>query len=399
MTTDLELDRVLAAWLADGAERAPDDDVATALRQVGRTRQRRGVRAGRRPLSWVAEERWWAAAAIVLVAVVATSTLVGSGSAVPAARSIDPSRFAAWITDPAAGEVAFLAQLPADAPETLRWRAATFDSVGLVGWEQSEIATVQVPSGEPLQAAGDEAPSTDLTSPLTVTIETTGTLGNTLLSPGVPVAVDSDATVRLIGDHGWFAGADLRPGTTRYTVSARVLRLDDEARTSADQLRAVGQDYPSSVIDRYTAVPPAALGPAANQLLRAILATTPERDPYDIATAVESYLNDANRFTYDTDIRDLPCDGLSVVECFARTRTGYCLQYATTMAVLLRAAIPEHPIPTRLVEGYLPGVRTDGVETITNRQAYAWVEVYFPGVGWVPFDPTVQARPVVVTAP
>ena len=300
MTTDLELDSVLAAWLADGAERAPDDDVAAALRQVGRTRQRRGVRVGRRPLSWLAEERWWAAAAVVLVAVVATSTLVGSGSVLPAARSIDVSRFAAAITDPAADEVAFLAQLPADAPETLRWRAATFDSVGLDGWEQSDIATVQVPSGEPLQAAGEEAPPTDLTSPLTVTIETPGTPGNLLLSPGVPVAVDADATVRLIGDHGWFAGADLPSGTTTYTVSARVLRLDDEARMSANQLRAVGQDYPSSVIDRYTAVPPGTLGPDANRLLRAILATTPERDPYDLATAVEAYLK-SDRFTYNTD--------------------------------------------------------------------------------------------------
>ena len=43
----------------------------------------------------------------------------------------------------------------------------------------------------------------------------------------MPVAVDADATVRLIGDHGWFAGADLPSGTTTYTVHARVLRLDD----------------------------------------------------------------------------------------------------------------------------------------------------------------------------
>ncbi len=399
MTTDLELDSVLAAWLADGAERAPDDDVAAALRQVGRTRQRRGVRVGRRPLSWLVEERWWAAATLVLVAVIATSTLVGSGSVLPAARSIDVSRFAAAITDPAADQVAFLAHLPADAPRSLWWRAATFDSVGLGSWEQSDIATVQVPSGEPLQAAGEEAPSIDLTSPLTVTIETPGTPGNLLLSPGVPVAVDVDATVRLIGDHGWFAGADLPSETTTYTVSARVLRLVDEGRPSANQLRAVGQDYPRSVIDRYTAVPLGTLGPDANRLLRAILATTPERDPYDLATAVETYLK-SDRFTYSVDPAAVSCSSPSIVECFARSRTGYCLHYATTMAVLLRAALPGDPIPTRLVEGYLPGDRVGSVETVRNGSAHAWVEVYFPGYGWVPFDPTGPGLPRrTVTAP
>ena len=398
MTTDLELDRVLAAWLADGAERASDDDVATALRQVARIRQRRRVPTLGRPLSWLADERSWAAVAIVLVAVVAMSSVVGSGSVLPARRSIDPSLFAAAITDPAADQVAFVAHLPADAPETLRWRAATFDSLGPGGGMQSDIATVKVPSGEPLLAAGEETPATDVTSPLTVTIQTSGTSGSVLLSPGVPLAVDADATVRLIGDHGWFAGADLPSGTTTYTVHARVLPLDGEAGTSANQLRGAGQDYPSSVIDRYTAVPAGVMGPSSQQLLRAILATTPERDPYDLATAIEAYLR-SDKFTYSVDPPAATCSSSSIVECFARSRTGYCLHYATTMAVLLRAALPDDPIPTRLVEGFLPGDRVGTVETVRNRSAHAWLEVYFPGYGWVPFDPTPPGSIRSVTAP
>ena len=58
------------------------------------------------------------------------------------------------------------------------------------------------------------------------------------------------------------------------------------------------------------------------------------------------------------------------------------------MAVLLRAANPDNPIPTRLVQGFLPGERLGNVETVRNRAAHAWVEVYFPGYGWVLFDPT-----------
>jgi hypothetical protein len=58
------------------------------------------------------------------------------------------------------------------------------------------------------------------------------------------------------------------------------------------------------------------------------------------------------------------------------------------MAILLRAVNPANPIPTRLVQGFLPGERVAGRETVRNAKAHAWVEVYFPGYGWIPFDPT-----------
>ena len=55
------------------------------------------------------------------------------------------------------------------------------------------------------------------------------------------------------------------------------------------------------------------------------------------------------------------------------------------MAVLLR----DMGVPTRMVEGFLPGTRdASGAERILNSNAHAWVEVYFPGYGWVTFDPT-----------
>jgi transglutaminase-like putative cysteine protease len=93
----------------------------------------------------------------------------------------------------------------------------------------------------------------------------------------------------------------------------------------------------------------------------------------------------SDQFDYDTDVRGL-CDGISAVECFASFRRGYCLHYASTMAVLLREA----KIPARLVEGYLRGERdpVTGVESIKSSAAHAWVEVYFPTFGWYPFDPT-----------
>jgi hypothetical protein len=82
------------------------------------------------------------------------------------------------------------------------------------------------------------------------------------------------------------------------------------------------------------------------------------------------------------------CGGnVSSVECFALMRAGYCEYYASTMTVLLRAS----GIPARVAYGFLPGTRDDSnVETITAAGAHWWVEVYFPGTGWVEFDPTGQ---------
>src|SRR5207344_892417 len=93
-------------------------------------------------------------------------------------------------------------------------------------------------------------------------------------------------------------------------------------------------------------------------------------------------------FEYKTNVTDLPCaeQNLSAVECFATYKRGYCQYYATTMAIFLRAL----HIPSRLAEGFLPGTRdkATGVETLIGRNRHQWVEVYFPGYGWVPFDPT-----------
>ena len=63
------------------------------------------------------------------------------------------------------------------------------------------------------------------------------------------------------------------------------------------------------------------------------------------------------------------------MECFATYREGYCLHFATTMAAILR----DLGVPTRLVQGYLPGTVTGDVAVIRDRDAHAWVEVYFPG--------------------
>jgi hypothetical protein len=103
---------------------------------------------------------------------------------------------------------------------------------------------------------------------------------------------------------------------------------------------------------------------------------------------MQAYFRDERNFKYQADVqaeRNAECDRISTVECFARIRVGYCDYYASTMTVLLREA----GVPARVAYGFLPGERgPDGLEVVGAGTAHYWVEVYFPGVGWIEFDPT-----------
>ncbi|WP_035187265.1 transglutaminase TgpA family protein [Alteribacter aurantiacus] len=111
---------------------------------------------------------------------------------------------------------------------------------------------------------------------------------------------------------------------------------------------------------------------------------------YDKALAIEQYFG-SNDFVYDTDDIPVPDEGQDYVDQFLfDTQRGYCDNFSTSMVVLLRSV----DIPARWVKGFTEG---ESVETldggseryeVTNGNAHSWVEVYFPEVGWVPFEPT-----------
>jgi len=292
-----------------------------------------------------------------------------------------------WHTDQG---VAFQATVPADMG-LVRWRAATYDTFALMAWMQTEVTSYPVTGGDPLLAGTPEEPAAEFTTEDQVTVRPDGYHDTLLLAPGAPVSVDRAANVLLNGEGGWFSGVDLPGGQDPYTATAAVLRLDDEQGITGNRLIAAPEEYPEEISAAYTDVPKGALGPDATELLQTVLAMAPGRDPYVLAKTIEDYLR-SDAFTYETNLVGVACDDGSAVECFARTTKGYCLHYASTMAMLLRAANPANPIPTRLVQGFLPGERHGETEIVRNSAAHAWVEVYFPGYGWIPFDPTGGGR-------
>lgn len=105
---------------------------------------------------------------------------------------------------------------------------------------------------------------------------------------------------------------------------------------------------------------------------------------YDKVKAIEKYLNDNYRYTLEPP--DTPKNRDFVDYFLFDSKKGYCTYFASSMSILTRCL----GIPSRYVEGYMmPSKKnSQGNYTVTNEQAHAWVEVYFEGFGWVPFEAT-----------
>ncbi len=105
--------------------------------------------------------------------------------------------------------------------------------------------------------------------------------------------------------------------------------------------------------------------------------------PYEKAAALEAYLRDS--FTYNLQ-PSVPPQDEDFVAYMLKTGEGYCTYFATAMAVMARCAA----LPSRYVEGYMPGGTRNaaGGVLVTDANAHAWVEIYLGGIGWVAFDPT-----------
>jgi hypothetical protein len=114
-----------------------------------------------------------------------------------------------------------------------------------------------------------------------------------------------------------------------------------------------------------------------------------ETTVYDQVRAVQGWLQANTR--YDLDIPEDPPGADPVDHFLFERRRGFCEHIASAMAVLLRA----RGIPTRIVTGFGPGERNpfSGHYDVRDSDAHAWVEVLYPGVGWVPYDPTFGVPP------
>jgi transglutaminase-like putative cysteine protease len=124
---------------------------------------------------------------------------------------------------------------------------------------------------------------------------------------------------------------------------------------------------------------------------------------YDKAIAIQDYLRATGGFTYSLTLAPPVKDpsgrdaGFDPLTNFLVTKQGYCVQFATAMVMMSRAA----GIPARIAIGFLPGTADKDVWTITASDAHAWPELYLDGMGWTRFEPTPSraSLPVYAVAP
>jgi transglutaminase-like putative cysteine protease len=158
-----------------------------------------------------------------------------------------------------------------------------------------------------------------------------------------------------------------------YTVTSYLVR------PTPAELRAV--PFVEGAYAGWTNVP-AAVGATLRQVAQEW--TGGLRTQYDRVFEIQSrFLRDDSGFEYTLDPERI--GGTNPILAFlTQTREGFCQQFATTMAAMLRSI----GIPARVAVGYRTGTEVDGTFRVTNHDAHAWVEVLFPGYGWLAFDPT-----------
>jgi transglutaminase-like putative cysteine protease len=265
------------------------------------------------------------------------------------------------------------AQIPNGWAPSLYWRSFTYDEYTGRGWASSATEQRSWAAGQLLSApqASHHLLIEQIIRPLDAG-------DGTVYAAGQPVRMDrtSDVATRPPDD---LFGVQIDP-SQRYTVWSSVPTV------TSDTLKATGIRYPDWIRARYLSLP-ASVPERVKDL--AISLTAGEPTPYDRVEAIEGYLRE---IPYSLDVSRPPL-GRDVVDYFLYDlHQGYCDYYASAMVVLARAA----GIPARLAVGYAEGNYDLNSRhfRVTKADAHSWAEVYFPNIGWVPFEATANRPPL-----
>jgi transglutaminase-like putative cysteine protease len=282
------------------------------------------------------------------------------------------------------------------------WRASTLDDFDGVRWREYLYPLgIRRPQGRlPLDAL---LPAAAYAKRRWVKqeVEIVALRSDRLPAASTPVALASSSfgQVALLsgGVLGYANG--LKPGQ-RYTVWSFA------PHPGPAQLRASRATYPENV-DRYLTISGANLPGYGvsdrNSIVDGLISSRYHTDlavyrpvwaqaqrltrgagtPYEAALALERWFRSQGGFTY-AEQPPRPAGLPPLADFVLRGKRGYCQHFAGAMTLMLRFL----GVPARVAVGFTGGSFHDGVWTVTDHDAHAWVEVWFDGWGWLPFDPT-----------
>jgi transglutaminase-like putative cysteine protease len=257
-------------------------------------------------------------------------------------------------------------------PERIYLRNLSYDRYTGQGWASEYEGMVEYRAGQMLLSSWPENYHVVRQS-----LEVTDGYQGLLYAVGIPFRTDKVINVawRSVEDRSdAFDLFGVMLSETNYRVDS-IMPLFSET-----ELRSAGRSYPDWIEERYLALPPTV---PDDVLALARDLTAVEPTPYDRALSLENYLRELD---YSLDVSLVPA-GRDVTQYFLFTLgEGYCDYFATAMVVLSRAA----GIPARLITGYVAEQYDQSFEAylVTENQAHAWAELYFPEFGWILFEPT-----------
>ena len=179
-------------------------------------------------------------------------------------------------------------------------------------------------------------------------------------------------------------GVAFSQGTNATGMTYEVTALDPQVKPGALRGAAVpaGDFWPLLSL-------PSGLSPEIGRLAAEVTAGAPTG--YDKALALQTWFTRKGGFRYSTSVRS--GSDVDYLAEFLRDRVGYCEQFAAAMAVMARSL----GIPSRVVVGFTQGSQVgDGGWQVTTRDAHAWPELWFDGIGWMRFEPTPRSGASVV---
>lgn len=258
----------------------------------------------------------------------------------------------------------------------------TLDSLVGATW------TARIDGVEKSNSVGNIDRPSGLTSSVATTDAETSIVIDGLRTRWLPVPSRTVAVEGLTGSWHWDTRTRAIAGSDTSTLGQKYTAASLEVQPTADQMRASSRIYSSTLLGNLDL--PAQMPDIIERTAREVTAGT--TSPYDAAVAMQDYLN-SSEFSYDTES---PVDegydggGVDVVGVFLEKKRGYCVHFASAMAVMARSL----GILSRISLGYLPGVKSQDLEQglgqylVDSHDLHAWPELYFVGVGWVPFEPT-----------